>query len=467
MRKLITFSAIGIAVFAGCTMTPNYKRPESPESDKWPSAEMGKGATVSDVGWQDFYKDEKLQKVISLALENNRDMRVAALNVEKLRAQYRMQRANLLPEVSATGAETKTRTPGDLTSSGSPVTSDQYSVKAGVTSWEVDLFGRVRSLNAQALETYLASEATRESVRISLIAEVVDQYLARISFAEDLRIARDNLAAVEKSRDLTLEIRKIGRNSDLDVQSALAEVESARASVASYERQLAAADNALALVVGCALPEELLSDAPLLENITLAGDLSAGLPSGLLTRRPDIMAAEHTLKAANANIGAARAAFFPKIALTGSYGTASADLNGLFKSGSEAWTFAPTISVPIFSGGANKASLDAAKIEKRIEIASYEKAIQTAFREVSDVLVSAEPLKREMEADRAQVAAQQRRLDLATERYKAGLDSYLVVLTAQQAYFSAQKSLVAARLALIENRVTFYKVLGGGWEAEK
>jgi len=463
MRKLITISIV--AALAGCAMAPSYERPESPVADKWASGGTG-GESVDAVGWRDFYKDAKLQNVITLALENNGDLRVSALNVEKLRAQYRIQRANILPEISASGAETRTLTPGDLSASGSPTTSDQYSLKVGVTSWELDLFGRVRSLNKAALETYLAGESSRDGVRIALIAEVVDQYLTRISLADTLRIARENLDAVTKSRDLTLEMRKNGKSSELDVASAEASVFSAQADVSACERRLALADNALALVVGCAVPAELLEDAASLENIVLDTNVSAGLPSDLLTRRPDIVSAEHTLKAANADIGAARAAFFPKIALTGSYGTASAELSGLFNNGSEAWTFAPTISVPIFSGGANRASLDATKIEKRIDIVSYENAIRTAFREVSDVLVSSEPLRREMELNVAQTAAQKKRLDLATERYRAGLDSYLVVISAQQAYFSAQRAEVSSRLSLLENRVTFYKALGGGWQAE-
>jgi outer membrane protein, multidrug efflux system len=467
MRNILPVTALSLAVLAGCTMAPTYKRPDAPVSPQWPagaaSPAMAGAKPVDEMGWSEFFKDARMRNVIGLALKNNRDMRVAALNVEKLRAQYRIQRADLLPSVKATGSGTRVRTPGELTSSGKPVTSSEYSAGVGVTSWELDLFGRVRSLKNEALETYLAGEQTRRSVQITLVAEVAEQYLTRLSLAEQLKLAQDTLDVVTKSRDLTRRMSEAGRSSQLDVQTAEAQVQTAIVNVAAYERQLAVADNALVLLVGQPLTADDLAGATQLENISFASDIAAGLTSDLLTRRPDILAAEHALKAANADIGAARAAFFPKITLTGSMGTESSELSGLFKSGSGAWSFTPSITVPIFAGGANKALLDVSKIEKMIEVANYEKAIQTGFKEVADTLASGMPLARELAADTALVAAQEKRYDLAQARFKTGFDSYLTVLSAQQDLYSAQQALINARLSLLSNRVTFYKVLGGGY----
>lgn len=467
MRKILTVTALTAAVMSGCTMAPSYKRPEAPVSAAWANsatAKTGAGISAEAIGWREFYKDGRMQKIIALALENNRDMRVAALKVEQLRAMYRIQRASLVPTVNATGAQARTRKADDLVNSGQANISDEYSAKLGVASWELDLWGRVRSLKNEALETYLASEATRSSVQMSLVSEVANQYLTRVSMAERLKLAQDTLTAVSRSRDLTKSMRSIGRSSELDMQSAEAQVAQAMGDVASYERQLAVADDALVLLVGRPLTAEEIGDSATLGDIYLSMEIAPGLPSDLLERRPDILSAEHTLKAANADIGAARAAFFPKITLTGSVGTASDELSGLFRNGNGTWNFAPSVSMPIFAGGATKSAYDVARIEKRIEIANYEKAIQTAFKEVADTLASNEPLGRELDADVSLVAAQSKRLELAEERYKAGFDSYLTVLTAQQSLYSAQQSLIATRLAKLENSVTFYKVLGGGWK---
>jgi outer membrane protein, multidrug efflux system len=470
MRKILTVTAFTAVVLTGCTMAPAYKRPMAPVASSWGASAMattGAAQGASDIGWREFYKDARLQKLIGLALENNRDMRVAALNVEKLRAQYRIQRASMVPTVNAAGDLAHSRKADDLVTPGKGNISDEYDVKLGVASWEVDLWGRVRSLKSKALETYLASEETHRSVQLSLVAEVAQQYLTRVSLAERLKIASDTLLSVSRSRDLTRRMREIGRSSELDVQSAEALVAQAEGNVASYERQLSIADDALVLLVGQPLTAEEIGSTASLSEIAVSMEIAPGLPSDLLTRRPDILAAEHTLKAANANIGAARAAFFPKISLTGSVGTASDELSGLFKNGNSTWSFAPDVTLPIFAGGANVAALDAASVDRRIGVANYEKAVQTAFREVADALASNAPLEREWRADVALVAAESKRLELADARYKAGLDSYLSVLSAQKDLYSAQQSLVAASLARLENSVTFYKVLGGGYPERK
>ena len=465
MRSIIPFTTLTALALAGCTMAPSYERPVAPVDQTWSastSLSTNVDRSVDDIGWREFFKNERLILLIDKALENNRDMRVATLKVEKLRAQYRIQRADLLPSIDATGTASRTRKAGDLTTSGNPTTTSEYNAKAVLISWELDLFGRVQSLKNKALESYLSSEETQRSVRLSLVAEVAQQYMTYVSQSEHLKHAQSTLEAVSRSRDLTLSMRKIGKSSDLDEQTAHAQVAKAMSNVAGYERQLAAARSALVLIVG-----QPLSDADIgttsLDEISVATNISAGLPSEILTRRPDILAAEHTLKAANADIGAARAAFFPKIALTGSVGTASNELSGLFNNGNGTWNFAPQITLPIFASGANKASLDAAKIEKKIEVATYEKAIQTAFKEVSDTLASMTPLNDELAANTALVTAQSKRLELAQARYTAGLDNYLVVLSAQQDLYSAQQSLIDTRLAKLSNCVTLYKVLGGGW----
>lgn len=468
MRKIIFPTAsLTILAVAGCTMAPDYERPASPVPQSWgqSAAELGSGAGAGATelaSWESFFQDEKIRQLVTTALDNNRDMRIAALNVEALMAQYRIQRASLVPSVGVTGSKTKVRTPGDL-AGGHSVISDTNSLSVGVTAWELDLFGRVRSLKTEALESYLASEQTRRSVQLTLVAEVAAQYMTRVALNEHLQIAQDTLDSLNHSLELTKQMREVGNSSEMDVQSAIGQVAQAKASVASYQMLLAQADDALALLVGAPVDMKTLAPADTLDQVSDLGEVAAGLPSDLLERRPDILAAEHLLKAANADIGAARAAFFPKIALTASAGTASTQLSGLFKDGSGAWTFAPSISLPIFAGGANKANLDLSKVEKRVEIATYEKAIQTAFSEVSDALVSAQPLEAVVSADQELVAAQQKRLDLATERYKNGVDSYSDVLLAQQSLYTARQSLVTAQLALMSNRVTLYKVLGGGW----
>jgi len=467
MRKYLAPCSAALALcFCGCTMIPTYQRPASPVPAQFPGA-ADRAGDAADIAWHDFFTDPRLKRLVELALENNRDLRVAALTVEQYQAQYRIQRAALFPTIDATGNYSRAHSielfPQGNKLSAAGFTYSQYSVSVGTTSYEVDLFGRVRSLNQQALEQYFATDEARRSTEISLVAQVATQYLTLLEEQEQLGLAHQTLAAVQDSYDLNKKSFDNGKGSELDLSTADAQVQTARVNVFNYERLVAQAGNYLALLVGAPLPAGLPPGRSLTEEGTFA-DLPSGLPSDLIARRPDILSAEHTLLAANANIGAARAAFFPTITLTASGGNTSFQLSKLFNSASEVWSFAPQISVPIFNGGLNQATLDAARVSKRIDIANYEKAIQTAFREVADALVARERYTLQVGAQQALVAAEQRRYDLSNLRYRQGIDSYLTVLTAQQDLYSAQNALISTRTDRLGNLITLYKALGGGWK---
>jgi multidrug efflux system outer membrane protein len=449
---------------AGCTMIPKYSRPEAPVSARFPGG-AAQSSDAADIRWRDFFTDPRLKRCIEIALENNRDLRVAVLNVEQARAQYRIARSSLFPTIDATGNYTRARAAADSHSNptASAVTTNQFSVSVGNTAYELDLFGRVRSLSRQALDTYFAKDETRRSAQLALVAQVATQYLTLREQEEQLALARQTLLAVQKSYDLNKKQFDIGTASELDLSTADAQVQTAKINVITFERTSAQAANYLALLIGQPLPNDLPPGRPLRSQGVLA-DIPAGLPSDLIARRPDILAAEQTLLAANANIGAARAAFFPVISLTSSAGNTSVQLLQLFNHAALAWSFAPQISIPIFNGGQNLANLDVAKISKRIEIANYEKSIQTAFREVADALAGRTTYTREITAQEALVAAQQRRYDLTETRYRSGIDSYLAVLLAQQDLYSAQRDLVSTRTDRLANLITLYKALGGGWQ---
>ncbi|AWI09997.1 efflux transporter outer membrane subunit [Ereboglobus luteus] len=459
--KTLTLGAIALVLLAGCTMAPKYEQPSLPVETAYAGA-TDEPAAVKDIAWQDFFGDPRLQSIIKLTLENNRDLRVAALRVEQAAAQYRIERAALLPTVAGSGGYTRSRTPAEFSMSRQPSTGNQFTVGVGIASYELDFFGRVRSLKDAALETYLATEEARRSSEITLIAGVASQYLAERALDEQLVIAEDTLKTVEDSYDLIKKMYDGEVVSELDLKTAETQVHSTRASVADIKRQLAQARNALVLLVGAPLPADLPAPLPLGRQGIIA-ELPAGVPSDLLTRRPDILQAEHTLRSANASIGAARAAFFPSISLTGNGGFGSVELDNLFKSDSFMWSFAPSINVPIFTGGRLKANLAVTEANQKIMLAQYEKTIQTAFKEVSDALVARTTYVDQIKAQELRVASEQRRYDLSDTRYKQGVDSYLTVLTAQQGLFSAQQGLVQARLAQLANYVTLYKSLGGGW----
>jgi multidrug efflux system outer membrane protein len=459
--------ALALALTGCVSMAPKYRTPEPPVPRAWPegpsyrAAAGASGQPAADTAWQAFYLDERLRKVLDLALRNNRDLRIAALNAEKARAYYRIQRADLLPKVNAFAQGTKQRLPASVSGTGQALVVEQDAVGVGISAWELDFFGRVRSLKNQALEQYLASEQARNSAQVSLLAEVANVYLALAADREALKLAQDTLVNQEAAYKLVRRRFEVGASSELDSYRAQVSVETARGDAARYTLTVAMDENALRLLVGAPVPAEWLPEA--LGAVAPLKDLAPGLPSEVLTRRPDIRMAENQLKAANANIGAARAAFFPRISLTTSLGTMGNELSGLFKSGSETWAFSPQIVLPIFDTGARRANLKVANANRDIYLAQYEKAIQVAFREVADALAQRGTLDEQLASQEALTQALEGTYRLAQARYGAGLDSYLGVLDAQRSLYAAQQGLIALRQARIGNLISLYKVLGGGW----
>ena len=469
--------AVVSAVLAACTMAPRYERPSAPVAAAYPDVAAAAAPTPStadaapavEIGWREFFPDGRLQALIERALANNRDLRVAALNVEAARAQYRIQRADLVPRIDATGSATSQRIPTSLSTTGDSYVARDYSAALGVTAFELDLFGRVRSLRRSALEEYFSLDETRQSAHLSLVAEVANAWLTLLADRDLLNLSRDTLKSQQSSLDLTRLRFNSGVQSELDVHQAEIALRTAEVNIAAYTRRVAQDRNALALLVGEPLPADAVEgdgEGATVSQV-LTQELPAGLPADLLERRPDIRAAEHDLKARNADIGAARAAFFPRISLTGSYGYAHSDLTGLFDSAQKAWSFAPQITVPIFSGGANLANLDLAQIRKRIGIARYEQAIQSAFREVADALAARRTLADQLGAQEALAHAASETYRLSDMRYRGGVETYLNTLIAQRDLYGAQQALIDLRLAQVSNTVLLYKALGGGWQERR
>jgi outer membrane protein, multidrug efflux system len=461
------------ALLGACTLEPHYHRPPSPV----PALQGGTaGDTVAaDIGWREFFPDPQLQQLIESALTNNRDLRVAALNVQSAQAQYRIQRADLFPTVDASAVEQVQHIPIRVLTSGLPpavlagagplptngVTEHTYNVGVGFTNFELDLFGRLRSLNHAALQQYFSSGETKRSVQLTLVAEVATAYLTVLTDQTLLDITRDTLKSQTESYALTEKMFNGGTTTELALRQAETTVDTARANLAQYVRQVAQDRDALQLLLGAPIPDGIDFSSGL-DRGNMVAELEEGIPSDVLVRRPDVLAAEHQLMAANAEIGAARAAFLPAISLTGNFGTESTQLSGLFKGGSRAWSFSPDISLPIFAGGANVANLQATKLARDTGIAQYEKAIQTAFREVADALVARGTLDEQLAAQQALVTASAVAYRLADMRYRGGVDSYLTALVAQVSLYSAQQQLQTVRLLRLQNLVTLYKALGGG-----
>lgn len=464
---MLRISLLSLAVLlAGCSLIPEYQRPASPSAAQYPQGAVYPAPTPGAAraeDWRTLFNDPALQQLIESALVNNRDLRVAALNVEAFQAQYRIQRADLLPAVSANASESRQRMPPSVTGSKAMINST-YAVNLGVSAYELDFFGRVRSLSEQALQTWLATEQARRSAELSLVANVANAYLTWRADQELLELTRQTLAADEQSLRLTTRNRDAGKSSALEQAQAQTSVDSSRANLARYKRQVAQDLNGLTLLVGAPVPEQLPAQ-PLASD--LLQQLPAGLPSDLLQRRPDILQAEYQLKAANANIGAARAAFFPSVSLTASAGTSSRDLSGLFSAGSGAWTFQPQINLPIFNAGSLRASLDYSKLQKDVAVAEYEKSIQTAFQEVADGLAARSTYQQQLQAQRDLVQATQDYYNLAQHRYQNGVDSSLTFLDAQRSLFSSQQGLITDRLAQLVAEVNLYTALGGGWRADE
>jgi outer membrane protein, multidrug efflux system len=480
-RAAVAICVTTIAALSACTMEPHYSRPAAPVAPTWNGTAAGAAdkTDVADLGWHQFFPDPVLQRLIGLALANNRDLRVAVLNVQATQAQYRIQRADLFPTVAATGLEEVEHYPAGVlggsttgASSGtggaaaSPIvpggsTFRFFELGVGFTSYEIDLFGKIRSMNHAALETYFASAETRRSSQLTLVAEVASAYLAILADETILKVTRETLDSQTASYDLTKKSLDAGATTAVALRQAAQTVDTARANLAEYTRQAAQDRNALMILIGVPIPEDIVFSTDINAQ-TMSADLPVGVPSEVLARRPDVLAAEHQLVSANADIGAARAAFFPSITLTGNYGTASTQLSGLFKKGSSAWTFSPQISVPIFAGGANVANLDLSKIEKNVYIAQYEKALQTAFREVDDALAARGTLDDQLAAQRALLDDSSEAYRLADMRFRNGIDSFLPVLDAQRALYSAQQAVVSLELQRLQNMATLYKALGGG-----
>ncbi|GAB2181156.1 AdeC/AdeK/OprM family multidrug efflux complex outer membrane factor [Denitratisoma sp. agr-D3] len=468
MNKTLIATALATLVLAGCgTLAPDYATPAAPIPAQWPQgAAYGKamadeGSPVTDLTWDVFFTDPQLRRLIALALENNRDLRVASLNIEKARAQYQIQRADLFPSINATVGGTNQKTPASLSATGKELVSHQYNAGLGFASYELDFFGRIRSLKDQALYQFMATEEARRSAQISLVAEVANAYLTLAADSERLSIAQETLDSQRTSYDMTKRRFELGSASELDLRQAQTSVDSARGDVARYTSQVAQDHNALALLVGGTLPED-IEQITTLDRVSVLAKLPEGLPSSWLQRRPDVLQAERQLQAANANIGAARAAFFPSITLTASGGSASNQLSDLFKSGSGAWSFSPQLNLPIFNAGRNQANLKVAEVDKDISLAQYEKAVQTAFRETADALAQHGTLGEQLDAQRSLTEATEVSYRLSRARYNKGVDSYLVVLDSQRSYYAAQQNLITVRLAELSNQVTLYKVLGGG-----
>ena len=459
--------ALIILALAGCTLMPKYQRPAAAISPAWPAAPVEtesrtNAVLAADIGWREFFRDPRLQQLIELALTNNPDLRVAMLNVDQTRALYRVQRNALVPTVDVNANGSRQRIATGFGGGNYTATFNQFNVNLGVAQYELDLFGRVRSLKKQALETYFATEEARKSAQIALVAEVGAAYLTECEAAEQLAVARQTLESASRAYDLTKSSYDAGVRSELDLNVADTQRQTARAAVAGYEQQLAQAGNYLVLLVGHPLPDDLPSSQPFDPRICLS-DIPAGLPSDLLQRRPDILAAEHQLESANASIGAARAAFLPTITLTASGGTASSTLEGLFAPGSQVWSFSPQIVWPIYAAGTAWNELQAVKAGKLIAAANYQKTIQTAFREVADSLAARAAVETQLAANQTLVKSEQRTYDLTQARFQQGVDSSLNVLTTQQNFYNARQNLIQSQYSRLFNLINLYQALGGGW----
>ena len=463
---LAKLAAVALAATAltGCTsLAPDYQRPASPVPATVFDAPAGPAAETQPLAWRDLVSSAPLRELVALALENNRDLRVAALSIDRAQALYGVEQSNRFPSVAASGAGTRARTAQDLTTAGRAQFTNQFSAGVGFASYEIDFFGRVRNLNDVALQEFFRVTANQRSVQLSLVAEVMNAWLTLQADQQRLQLARDTLRSREAAFALTRRIYQLGGTSGLVLAQNQTTVDSARADVATTTSQVARDQNALRVLVGVDVPARLLPAAGAAATPALAlMELPAGLSSAVLLRRPDVLAAEHSLRGTTANIGAARAAFFPSITLTANVGTASNELDRLFNAGNGTWSFVPQIRLPIFDAGRNQANLKVAEANQSVALAQYEKAVQTAFREVADALAERATLAERIDAQTSLVAATQKAFTLSEARFKAGADNYLSVLDAQRALYTAQQGLIAVQQAAQANRLTLYKVLGGG-----
>ncbi len=468
IAKKLLLLAIAAVFLTGCTLIPKYTRPEAPIPAGWPGGAAYKetpatqGAPVAaDLRWREFFTDERLQTIMAMALKNNRDLRVATLNVEKARALYRIQRAELFPVVEAGGSGLRERAVEKFFGTSVAGSVEQYSVNLGISSWEIDFFGRIRSLEKQALEEYFATEQASRSAQILLLSEVANAYVTLAADRENLQLAQSTLESQRASYNLIRRRFEVGLAPELDLRQVQTRVDAARVDVARFTDLVSRDENALNLLAGSPVSADMLPEV--LGVVTPPRDVSPGLSSEVLLHRPDILQAENLLKAANADIGAARAACFPRISLTTALGSESGDLSSLFKSGSFAWSYGPQIVLPVFDAR-TWAGLKASKVQREIALAQYEGAIQAAFRDVADALSQRGTLGDQMEAQQSLVDASAEAYRLSNARYIRGTDIYLNVLDAQRSLYSAQQGFITVRLAKLTNQVRLYEVLGGGWD---
>lgn len=454
-------ATIAVLVSSCKSMAPDYVRPEAPVPENYMVAAAPLPAEPAPgLHWRQFFTDPALRQLIDMALEHNRDLRAALLRVEEARAAYGIQRSERMPDVSLGGQGVRSRMPADLSPAGRSMVGSEYRAEAGLTSWELDLWGRVRSLEQGALESWLATEAAGQAVKTSLIAEVATVYLALRETGQRLDVTRETVASRERSYQIFQRRYEAGATAKLEVTQVRTLLTQAQVLQAQLEQQQAMWFNTLRLLAGdsalAVLQQQQVGQA------VMQAALQPGLPSALLTSRPDIIAAEHRLRAANANIGAARAAFFPRIALTGSFGSASAELDDLFGSGSKTWTFMPSISLPIFDGGRRRANLELSRVRSELAVAQYEQTIQNAFREVADALAVRHWLGKQLEARQVARDAQSERARLAQLRYDNGSAAYLEVLDAHRDLLATEQQLISTRYAVLISQVDLYRALGGG-----
>jgi len=458
MRTTI-ISLLVLAWFSGCTMIPDYHRPGAPVPENLPPGDVGSGLAAAELPWREFIQDAELRQLIELALENNRDLRLAALQVEQVRALYKIQREELYPSLYAGGSGSRSSASTDLLTPGQPRITEVYQANLSLLSWEIDFFGRLRSLSEKALQEYFATDQARRGAQVLLVSSVANGYLALAAERESLQLAEDTLKSQQEAYELVKRQHSEGLIAELDLRRAQIPRDVARTDIARYRQRVSEAEHALQLLVGSSLPTALLPAS--LADVAMPATFASGLSSQVLLQRPDILAAEHQLRAAYATIGAARAAFFPNIALIGSLGTASTELQRLFERGTSTWSFAPQLSMPIFDARVWTA-YRVSKVQRKIAITQYEKAIQNAFRETADALTLCKNIGEQLNAQKDLVEASEATYRLARVRYEEGTDNFLSVLDAQRSMFSAQQGLISLKLAEHSSRLQLYAALGGG-----
>jgi multidrug efflux system outer membrane protein len=461
--KTLSLSALAVLVLTACQLAPEQQAIELPVPQNYALASVNSGGKAAELHWQQFFSNPQLQQLIELSLANNKDLQIAALNVQRVRALYQIEDSALYPSLDLNASGTRQRAPADLTGTGNAQINQQYSATVGITSYELDFWGKVRNQSEQALQQLYATEQAQLSSQISLVAELANAWLTYAADQQLLELAAHTLHSQQKTLELTEQSYNLGAASALTLQQVKSTVATAQVDIARYQRLLARDKNALDLLTGAAVSEQLLPDRPLSKLLQLP-ELPAGLPSDLLQQRPDLKAAEHDLLAANANIGIAKAAFFPSISLTANAGSASAELDNLFKGGSGSWSFIPSVNLPIFNMGRTQANLEVAEAQQQVALATYQQKIQQAFREVSDGLADRAGYAAQLQAQQDLTNSNQQSFLLSEARFKQGADSYLQVLDAQRSWYSAQQQLISGQQALLASQISLYKVLGGGWQ---